>query len=154
MAEMSVIWLRVAAALYSLGLLHSILTLTQRRDNLFRYALGAARAGVLLHLVSVIEEGLITGRCPIANFYETLSMCALIVMSLFLVVHWRYKIESLQRVHLPAGLRDDAGRHHGTAGGGMVQPGGSQRVADDAYCAGAAGLCGAAAHRGSVGAST
>src|SRR4026209_2097638 len=92
MAEMSVIWLRVAAALYSLGLLHSILTVTQRRNNLFGYALGAARAGILLHLVSVIEEGLVTGRCPIANFYETISMCALIILALFLVVHWRYKI--------------------------------------------------------------
>src|SRR5712692_1630866 len=94
MAQMSVIWLRVAAALYSLGLLHAILTVTQGRVNFFRYALAAARAGVLLHLVSVIEEGLITGRCPIANFYEALSMCALTIMSLFLVVHWRYKIDS------------------------------------------------------------
>jgi ABC-type transport system involved in cytochrome c biogenesis permease subunit len=101
MAELSVIWLRVAAALYSLGLLHSILTLTQRRDSLLRYALGAARAGVLLHLVSVIQEGLITGRCPIANFYETLSMCALTIMALFLVVHWRYKIESFSVFMFP-----------------------------------------------------
>src|SRR5207249_4301479 len=94
MAELSVIWLRVAAALYSLGLLHSILTLTQGRDSLLRYALGAARAGVLLHLVSVIEEGLITGRCPIANFYETISLCALTILALFLAVHWRYKMDS------------------------------------------------------------
>jgi ABC-type uncharacterized transport system permease subunit len=95
MAEMSVIWLRVAAALYSVGLLHSILTVTQRRESLFRYALSAARVGALLHLVSVIEEGLITGHCPIANLYETMSMCALLIMALFLFVHWRYKMESL-----------------------------------------------------------
>src|SRR5262245_16739122 len=94
MAEMSVIWLRVAAALYSLGLLHSILSVTHRRDSLFRYALAAARVGVLLHFVSVIEEGLITGHCPIANLYEVMSMCALLIMALFLAVHWRYKIES------------------------------------------------------------
>jgi ABC-type transport system involved in cytochrome c biogenesis permease subunit len=94
MAEMSVIWLRVAAALYSIGLLHSILTITQRRENLIGYALGAARIGVLLHLVSVIEEGLITGHCPIANFYETLSLCSLLIMALFLVAQWRYKVES------------------------------------------------------------
>src|SRR5437899_545853 len=35
MAEMSVIWLRVAAAFYSLGLLHAILTLVRRRELLF-----------------------------------------------------------------------------------------------------------------------
>ena len=101
MAEMSVIWLRVAAALYSVGLLHSILAITQRKANLFRVALGAARVGVLLHFVSVIEEGLITGHCPIANLYETMSLCALIVMALFLVVHWRYKIESFSVFMFP-----------------------------------------------------
>ena len=95
MAEMSVIWLRVAAALYSVGLLHSILTVTQQRESLFRYALSAARVGALLHLVSIIEEGLVTGHCPIANLYETMSMCALLIMGLFLFVHWRYKMESL-----------------------------------------------------------
>ena len=41
MAEMSVIWLRVAAALYSLGLLHAILTLVRRREHLFRVAMAA-----------------------------------------------------------------------------------------------------------------
>src|SRR5580704_14904934 len=94
MAEMSVIWLRVAAVLYSLGLLHSIVAVTRKSDWLFPYALNAARAGALLHLVSIVEEGLATGHCPIANFYETISMCALLIVLLFLVVHWRYKIES------------------------------------------------------------
>src|SRR6266446_6222157 len=101
MAEMSVIWLRVAAALYSVGLVHAILAITQRRANLFRGALAAARVGVLFHFVSVIEEGLITGHCPIANLYETMSLCALIVMALFLVVHWRYKIESFSVFMFP-----------------------------------------------------
>src|SRR5438270_7737968 len=101
MAEMSVIWLRVAALLYSLGLLHAILAITQRRENMFRYALAAARVGVILHLVSVIEEGLITGHCPIANFYETMSLCALTIMALFLAVHWRYKLESLSIFMFP-----------------------------------------------------
>jgi ABC-type transport system involved in cytochrome c biogenesis permease subunit len=94
MTEMSVIWLRVAAALYSIGLLHSLLALTRKRDSLFRVALGAVRAGAILHFVSIVEEGLITGRCPVGNVYETLSMCALLIAALFLFVHWRYKIES------------------------------------------------------------
>ena len=53
MAEMSVIWLRVAAALYSLGLLHAILTLVRRRERLFRVALGAFGLGSVFHLVSI-----------------------------------------------------------------------------------------------------
>src|SRR5215469_13458989 len=94
MAAMSVIWLRVAAVLYSLGLLHSILSITRQRESLFRPALAAVRIGAILHLVSIIEEGLITGHCPIANFYETMSMCGLLIVGLFLFVHWRYNMES------------------------------------------------------------
>jgi ABC-type uncharacterized transport system permease subunit len=85
MAEMSVIWLRVAAALYSLGLLHAILMLIRRREHLFRVALGAFALGSVFHFVSIVEEGIVNHRCPITNFYETLSM----------FVHWRYKVESL-----------------------------------------------------------
>jgi len=95
MAEMSVIWLRVAAALYSLGLLHAILTLVRRRENLFRVALAALTLGAVFHFVSIVEEGLATNLCPINNFYETLSMGAFLIVLVFLGVHWRYKMESL-----------------------------------------------------------
>src|ERR1041384_6419515 len=95
MAEMPVIWLRVAAALYSLGLLHAILTLVRRREHLFRLALGAFILGSVFHFVSIIEEGIAYNRCPISNFYETLSMCAFLVVVVYLFVQWRYKVESL-----------------------------------------------------------
>jgi ABC-type uncharacterized transport system permease subunit len=95
MSEMSVIWLRVAALLYSLGLLHAILTLVRRREQLFRVALGAFGLGAVFHFVSIIEEGLTRQRAPIGNFYETLSMCAFLVAAVYLFVHWRYKLESL-----------------------------------------------------------
>ena len=95
MAEMSVIWLRVAAALYSLGLLHAILTLIRKREHLFRVALGAFSIAAVLHFVSIVEEGLLENHCPITNFYETLSMCAFLITVIFLFVHWRYKLESL-----------------------------------------------------------
>ena len=95
MAEMSVIWLRVAAALYSLGLLHSILTLVRRREHLFRVALGAFGLGSVFHFVSIAEEGILDNRCPITNVYETLSMCAFLIVVVYLFVHWRYKMESL-----------------------------------------------------------
>ena len=95
MAEMSVIWLRVAAALYSLGLLHAILTLVRRREHLFRVALIAFALGAVFHFVSIVEEGILRNRCPITNFYETLSMCAFLVALLYLFVHWRYKLTTL-----------------------------------------------------------
>ena len=95
MAEMSVIWLRVAAALYSLGLLHAILTLVRRREHLFRVALGAFLLGSVFHFVSIVEEGLVMNQCPIRNVYETLSMCAFLIVIIYLGVQWRYKISSL-----------------------------------------------------------
>jgi len=95
MAEMSVIWLRVAAALYSVGLLHAILTLVRKREHLFRVALTAMSIGAVLHAVSIVEEGLAMNHCPITNFYETFSMCAFLITVLFLFVYWRYQTESL-----------------------------------------------------------
>src|SRR3954451_19868505 len=95
MAEMSVIWLRVAAALYSIGLLHAILTLVRRREHLFRVALTAFTFGSVFHFVSIVEEGIINNRCPITNFYETLSMCAFLVAVVFIGVHLKYRVESL-----------------------------------------------------------
>src|SRR5437588_5251629 len=95
MAEMSVIWLRVAAAFYSLGLLHTILTLVRRREHLFRVALGAFTLGSVFHFVSIIEEGIVNNRCPIANFFETLSMCAFLIAVVYLGIHLRYKVESV-----------------------------------------------------------
>ena len=95
MAEMSVIWLRVAAALYSLGLVHAILTLVRRREHLFNVALGAFALGSVFHFVSIIEEGLLNNRCPIANVFETLSMCAFLLALLYMGAHWRYRLSSL-----------------------------------------------------------
>src|SRR5436305_6198967 len=95
MAEMSVIWLRVAAAFYSLGLLHAILTLVRRREHLFRVALTAFTVGGVFHFVSIMEEGIVTNRCPITNVYETLSMCAFLVVAVFLVVHLRFRLDSV-----------------------------------------------------------
>src|SRR5262249_39703942 len=80
---------------YSIGLIHAILTLVRRREHLFRIALGAFTLGSVFHFVSIMEEGIINNRCPISNFYETLSMCAFLVVVVYLGVHWRYKLESL-----------------------------------------------------------
>lgn len=101
MAEMSVIWLRVAAALYSVGLLHAILTVVQRREHLFRFALASVRIAAVLHIVSIVEEGLITGHFPTGNVFETLSLCALLVTAAYLVVHWRYKLETFSIIVFP-----------------------------------------------------
>jgi ABC-type uncharacterized transport system permease subunit len=92
---MSTIWLRVAAALYSLGLLQAILTILSRRSDLFRPALSAFSVGVVLHAVSLVEEGVWFGRLPVNAFHESISLCAFLIALVFLIVYWRYRFESL-----------------------------------------------------------
>ncbi len=67
-------WLRVAAALYSLGLLHVLLTLVhRRREIVFRVALTAFYTGAVIHAVSVVERALAAGRIPANDFFESVS---------------------------------------------------------------------------------
>src|ERR1035441_9049903 len=95
MAATSTLWLRVAAVLYSLGLLHAILTVVRRRERLFRVAMAGFALGSVFHLVSIVEEGVALGRCPVDNFFETMSLCAFILGAAFIAVYYRYKTESL-----------------------------------------------------------
>jgi hypothetical protein len=57
-AEICVFWLRVAAALYSLGLLHASPTLV-RRDDLFPGVLAAFGLGAVFHPVSIVDDGIV-----------------------------------------------------------------------------------------------
>jgi ABC-type uncharacterized transport system permease subunit len=96
MHEMSVLWLRVAAVLYSLGLIHVLLTLIHSKGGrVFRVAMGAFYAGIVVHIISIVEHSVASGRLPADNFYESASLCALLIALLFLFVYWRYGYESL-----------------------------------------------------------
>jgi len=96
MQDMSVFWLRIAALFYSAGLLYALLTfLRKRSDRVFRWALGAFYTGVILHIVSIVEQAASLGRIPANDFFESDSLCALLIALLFLAVYWRYRYESL-----------------------------------------------------------
>jgi ABC-type uncharacterized transport system permease subunit len=101
MADLSVFWLRVAAVLYSVGLLHAILTLVKRKQQLMRPALLTLGLGAVFHFVSIVEDGLTTQHCPITNLYQTLSMCSFLIVILYFVVAWRYKVEGLSLFVFP-----------------------------------------------------
>jgi len=95
MTETSVIWLRVAAGLYSLGLLDATLTVARKRGHMFRVALFALGLAAVFHLVSIVEQGIAIERFPASGFYESMSLCAFLITVLFLLVYWRYRLESL-----------------------------------------------------------
>jgi ABC-type transport system involved in cytochrome c biogenesis permease subunit len=101
MLYMSTFWIRVAAVLYSFGLLHAILTVLLRRSQLFRPALGAFMAGAMLHMVSLVEDAFQMRSLPVQNFYQSVSLCSWLIAVLFLYLYLRYRIESLSILLFP-----------------------------------------------------
>jgi ABC-type uncharacterized transport system permease subunit len=95
MLEMSIVWLRVATGLYSLGLLHAILALLRKESRLFRPALGAFCVGLVLHFVAIVQLGVGLGSLPVNNFNESLSFCAFLLGLSYLLVYWRYQFATL-----------------------------------------------------------
>jgi ABC-type transport system involved in cytochrome c biogenesis permease subunit len=96
MHETSLIWLRAAVLLYSLGLLYALFAVVKKRsERMFRLALGAFYTGVVLQVVSTVENTFDIGRFPANDFFESAALCALLIALLFLFVYWRYRYESL-----------------------------------------------------------
>jgi ABC-type transport system involved in cytochrome c biogenesis permease subunit len=95
MHEMSIFWLRVAVALYSVGLLHAILTVLRRQPRIFELALGCFTIGTVLHMVSIVELWVQIGHLPADNFFESISLCAFVLAVGFLIIYWRYQFSSL-----------------------------------------------------------
>lgn len=95
MTDTSVIWLRVAAALYSIGLVDSVFLLTRQKEPFFRTALSAFGLGGLFHLVSIVELGLLEHQFPVTDIYQRLSLCAFLITVSFLFACWKYHTASL-----------------------------------------------------------
>jgi ABC-type transport system involved in cytochrome c biogenesis permease subunit len=95
MHETSVFWLRVAVALYSVGLWHALFSVLRKPQALFRPALAAFSIAVVLHLVSIIDLTRLEGHLPVGNFYQSMSVCAFFIALVFLFVYWRYQFASL-----------------------------------------------------------
>ena len=50
--------------------------------------------GVVLHMVSIVEETVWLRSFPLHNFYESASSCAFLIALVFLFVYWRYQIQT------------------------------------------------------------
>jgi ABC-type uncharacterized transport system permease subunit len=93
-AETSIFWLRVAACLYGVGLVHSMFVLLRRKQSMYPLALASFRVGVVLHGVALVELAMFYGRLPLDNFFDTLCLCAFLIALVFLLVEWRYGFSS------------------------------------------------------------
>jgi cytochrome c-type biogenesis protein CcsB len=92
---MYVVLLRLALGLYSVGLLHSVLTVLHKRHTMFRPALTAVIAGFVLHVSSIVLRGMEVQYLPITQRYEAFSFYGALVALGFLVAYAKYRISPL-----------------------------------------------------------
>jgi len=95
MYETGVFWLRVATALYGVGLLHVIAVLLRKKTGFLKPALFAFLVAVVMHFVGIVDLTMSVGHLPVDNFFECASVCAFLIAVLFLFVYWRYDFASL-----------------------------------------------------------
>jgi ABC-type transport system involved in cytochrome c biogenesis permease subunit len=95
MHEMALFWLRLATALYGVGLLHALAVVLRKKAGFLKPALFAFLVGAVLHLVAVVEMAMSIGHLPVDNFFECATVSALLIAVLFLYVYWRYDFASL-----------------------------------------------------------
>jgi cytochrome c-type biogenesis protein CcsB len=92
---MSLFLLRVTIGLYSIGLLHSFLTIVTRKKTLFRVALLGIGSGFLTHSFSIVYAWIEGRHPPVTNTQEALSFFAFVIVLAFLVSYARYRLDSL-----------------------------------------------------------
>src|SRR5580704_18257785 len=95
MHEMAVFWLRMATALYGVGLLHVMAVLLRGKAGFLKPALFAFLVAAVLHFVAIVELSVAIGHLPVDNFFHSATVCAFLIAVLFLFVYWRYDAASL-----------------------------------------------------------
>src|SRR5260370_7965974 len=102
---MAIIWLRVALALYGLGLVYVLVALTRTptraKELLNRLALHAAYLGMVFHFVAIAEAVRQSGQLSLASLSVAASALGFLTMVVFLIVYMVYQTTSPGIVVLP-----------------------------------------------------
>ena len=94
--------LSLALGLYSVGLIHSVVTVLRKKQTLFKPAVAAMLLGFVCHVASMIFRAYELQAIPLGQRYESFSLFAAAAVLAFLLVHWRYKISSMGIFAFPA----------------------------------------------------
>lgn len=86
---------------YFVATLKYILFLIHRRPLLWKIAVGAVIAGFLCHTATLIVFSFQDQRWPFANFSESLAWFVWVIVLVYLLAEWRYKIPSLGSFVMP-----------------------------------------------------
>ena len=87
--------LELALGLYSVGLLHSVLTVLRKKQTLFKPAVVATLIGFACHATSIVLRAYELRTFPLTQPYESFSFFAALAVLAFLLVYWKYRIASL-----------------------------------------------------------
>jgi ABC-type uncharacterized transport system permease subunit len=98
---MANIWLRVALALYGLGLLYVLVALTRTRKIFNGLALHAAYLGMIFHFVAIAEVVSQSGELSLTSLSLAASILAFLIMVVFLLVYMVYETTSPGIVAFP-----------------------------------------------------
>lgn len=92
---MPIIWLRVALALYALGLVYVLVALTRTptrvKDLVNRVALHAAYLGMVFHFVAIAESLRQSGESSLASLSVAASVLGFFIMVVFLIAYMVYQ---------------------------------------------------------------
>jgi ABC-type uncharacterized transport system permease subunit len=98
---MPLLWLRVALALYAVGLVYALLVLANRAQALTRVVIPAMSIGAIFHLVSLTEASVEAGSVAPVSIHQSESLLAFLGIAFFLIVYYRYRATSLGIVVFP-----------------------------------------------------
>src|SRR5690349_11211529 len=93
--NMYIALLRLALALYSVGLAHSVLTALNKKQTLFKPALYAVMGGFVFQVSSIILRASEVHYLPLTQRYEAFSFFGALATLSFLIAHAKYRIAPL-----------------------------------------------------------
>jgi cytochrome c-type biogenesis protein CcsB len=98
---MHVVLLRLALGLYSLGLVHSVLTVFNKKQTFFRPALMSVLAGLLCHIAAIVFRAVELQYIPLTQRSEAFSFFAAMATLGFLIAYAKYRIAPLSVFAFP-----------------------------------------------------
>lgn len=99
---MPLLWLRVALALYSVGLVYSVLALRERAGWIGRFTAPAMQLGMIFHFVALVESFVENGRLAPTSIHDVESLLAFLLMVGFAMVFVRYRTVTPGMLIFPA----------------------------------------------------
>jgi ABC-type uncharacterized transport system permease subunit len=88
---MPLLWLKVALALYGVGLVYALAALV-RRAALPRLTMPVVGLGVVFHFVSLVEAAIQAGGITPASIHHSESLLGFLIITFFMAVYTRYRV--------------------------------------------------------------